>query len=257
MRQRIRELNRFQKAILILLAVIAVLFSVVYIREKSRSGYVYNNTILIRNEENGNKVYSGKISGKEALFTVTPDHTVTFRYGEKDYGVYTAEEDMNLIPAAFKSNPEAKGYTVYRDGTAVFEGCMVWQNGQYRFYTKDGNPARGDLVITYYSEGVERDQYGNVVDRMEPTAFNVLELVEGPDLKHRGIFIGWFGGTLICILTALSILFADELFHLKMAFRIKDAFHAEPSELELLGRYGAWTVLPIVAVVMYVLGLQV
>ena len=66
MRQRIRELNRFQKAILILLAVIAVLFSVVYIREKSRSGYVYNNTILIRNEENGNKVYSGKISGKEA-----------------------------------------------------------------------------------------------------------------------------------------------------------------------------------------------
>ena len=257
MKQRIKGLNRFQKGVLILLAVIVVLFTAVYIWEKGRSGYVYRDTILIRTEENGNTVYAGKIAGEDAVFTVTPDLKVSFRHGAKDYGVYEVTEDPSMIPAKLKGDPEAKGYIVRHDGKVIFEGCITWWNGQYRYYTKDGKETYGFGVVTYTTNGITKDQNGNTVDRMEPTVFNILQLADGPVLQHRGIFLGWFGGTVICLLTALSILFADELFRFTMAFRIRDAYNAEPSALEIMGRYGAWTILPIAAIVMYVLGLQV
>lgn len=61
---------------------------------------------------------------------------------------------------------------------------------------------------------------------------------------------------LLCLVNALSILFADELFRWNLAFRIRDAEWAEPSEWELAGRYIGWTVLAVLALVIFVIGLQ-
>ena len=52
------------------------------------------------------------------------------------------------------------------------------------------------------------------------------------------------------------ILFADELFRWNLAFRIRNAEDAEPSELELAGRYITWTVLPLAALAVFVIGLR-
>ena len=41
-------------------------------------------------------------------------------------------------------------------------------------------------------------------------------------------------------------MFADELFRFNLAFRIRDAGRAEPSEWEIAGRYISWAVLPVV-----------
>ena len=54
----------------------------------------------------------------------------------------------------------------------------------------------------------------------------------------------------------ILILFAEELFRWKMAFRIRNVEDIEPSGLEIAGRYGAWTILLIMALAVYVLGLQ-
>ena len=38
--------------------------------------YEYKNSVLVPHQENGNTVYSGKLKGEQATFTVTEDKTV-------------------------------------------------------------------------------------------------------------------------------------------------------------------------------------
>ena len=60
----------------------------------------------------------------------------------------------------------------------------------------------------------------------------------------------------LCILTAFSILFADELFRWNLALRIQNADRAEPSDWEIAGRYISWTLLPVIAMFVFIEGLR-
>ena len=55
--------------------------------------------------------------------------------------------------------------------------------------------------------------------------------------------------------TAVSILFADELFRLRYVFRIQDVDLIEPTVWELAGRYISWTVITVTVLVVYIMGL--
>ena len=78
----------------------------------------------------------------------------------------------------------------------------------------------------------------------------------GPALTHKGDWLPYLLGVFLCAVTAVTILFADELFRFQLSFRILQAEDAEPTDLELFGRYAGWTVLPIAALVIFALGLQ-
>lgn len=52
------------------------------------------------------------------------------------------------------------------------------------------------------------------------------------------------------------MLFADELFRWNASFLIRNAEDAEPSDWEIAGRYITWTVLPVMAAVIFILGLK-
>ena len=56
---------------------------------------------------------------------------------------------------------------------------------------------------------------------MEPSAGTIYELMNTPELTHKGEGLVWFGGVFICILNILSILFADELFRWNLMFQIQ------------------------------------
>ena len=75
-----------------------LIFAVVYPMTISRVGFEYKDTILVPSQENGGTVYSGKIQGQQARFTVSEDKTVVFQHGNKTYGPYTAKEDPTAIP---------------------------------------------------------------------------------------------------------------------------------------------------------------
>lgn len=72
----------------------------------------------------------------------------------------------------------------------------------------------------------------------------------------RGDWLPYLLGVFLCAVTAVTILFADELFRFQLSFRILQAENAEPTDWELFGRYAGWTVLPIAALVIFALGLQ-
>ena len=65
----------------------------------------------------------------------------------------------------------------------------------------------------------------------------------------------WFGATFLCVLNAVSILFAYELFRFDMSFRIRDPKKAEPSDWQVDKWYISWTALPVVALVGFIAGL--
>ena len=253
--EKFKSLNYYQRGILVLLIAMALVFAVVYSVTISRVGFAYKGAILVPSQENGSTVYSGKIRGQQAHFTVSEDKTVVFQHGEKTYGPYSVNEDPTAIPKDEKMAEYMTGVELRQGEDILFRGG-VWDAGDsYWLYNEDGTLANFGLSYVT-SDGIERDQNGNVIDPVEPSASTILELVNGPELKHKGEWFAWFGAVFICGLNALSILFADELFRWNLAFRIRYADHAEPSDWEIAGRYVGWTVLTIVALVLFIMGLQ-
>ena len=96
--ERLRGLGRYQIALLVCGAVMILVFSVLYPVTTARVGFLYQDTILTPAQEGDATVYSGKIRGKAARFTVHADKSVEFQYGDKIYGPYTVTEDPDACP---------------------------------------------------------------------------------------------------------------------------------------------------------------
>lgn len=78
---RIKALNRYQKAVLIVMGVMILIFTALYFRTISRVGFEYQDTIFVPYQENGSTVYFGKLQGKQSHFTVSEKKTVMFQWG--------------------------------------------------------------------------------------------------------------------------------------------------------------------------------
>ena len=249
--ERIKELNRYQKGILLLLIGMMVIFSVIYSVYSSHSGYLYKNEFLQRSVENGNTRYCGTIDGQECCFTVTSDKAVTFQYGNKTYGPYTAKEDPTAIP----NGKEYMTGVEILDGNEVFFRGGVHGTGNERIlYDENENILFDAMVII--NGGVAMDGNGNIIDQMEPSPFTVLELMSGPELVNKAEWAAYLGGVFLSILTAVYILFADALFRLHLVFRVDNVEAVEPSDWEITRRHIGWTVMTITAFVIYMIGLR-
>ena len=85
--KRIKELNSYQKGLLIFMIAMTLLFAIVYPITISKVGYRYNDAILVPTQEKGKISYTGKIQGKRAQFIVSEGKSVEFWYGDKHYGI--------------------------------------------------------------------------------------------------------------------------------------------------------------------------
>ena len=248
---RIRELNLYQKGLLILLAAMVVIFGVVYSVFSSKVGYLYMDKVFLPSEENGSIVYSSTIKGEESRFIVTPKKEVIFQCGDKVYGPYTAKEDPTAIPKDSAFSEHMTGIEVKNGNEVIFRGgaFRISGNNAHTMLIGENESDVSHNVTTSINDG-------SVVDQMEPSVYVILELMDGPELTQKGQWIAWFCGVFISVMTAVSILYADELFRWNLSFRIRNAESAEPSFGEISGRYIAWTSLTIMALVLYIIGLQ-
>lgn len=253
--KRIKGLNWYQKSILILMLAMALIFAAIYHRTISREGVLYQNAIFVPAEENGVTVYSGKLRGKRAAFTVAADKTVTFRCDDQAYGPYTVKEDPTALPDLEIQLEGMTGAELWEGDTLIFRGGF-WQSGD-SFWLRNADGSMDLGMQTYVVEnGVKKDSDGNIIDPAKPSASDILRLVFDPEITHKGTWLAWFGAVFLSILNAVSILYADELFHWDLSFQIRNAEAAEPSDWELMKRYLGWTVFTIAVLVIYILGLQ-
>ncbi len=253
--ERIKSLNCYQKGILIFMIAMALVFAVVYPLTISKVGFEYKDAIFVPSHEKGSTVYSGKIQGQQAHFTVSEDKTIVFQYGDKTYGPYTAKEDPTAIPKDEEMSEQMTGMEIRQGDEILFRGGIL-EHGEYLWlYNEDGG--LDNFGFSYVTgDGIERDENGNVIDPLEPSASTILTLMNDPELTHKGEWLAWFGAVFICVLNALSILFVDELFRWNLTFQIRNVDNAEPSDWEIAGRYIGWTVMTIAALVIFIAGLQ-
>lgn len=256
MKERIRNLSGYQKAILLAIAAMVLVFSVVYLLTVRRVGYLYQGTILVPTQEDGATVYTGSIRNTAAQFRVT-ENQVTFRYGDTQYGPYTMESDPTAVPSQQDSEEGFVGIEIRDKGKILFRGGVQKLQDHYFFIHSDGS---SDLHNLYYEDAVTGVVYnaetGEVHDRMAPTLRDIYALLTTPPLTHKGEGMAWLAGVVICIVNAATLLFADELFHWKMSFLLRNAEGAEPSDWQLGQRFISWAALGILALVVFVLGLQ-
>ena len=253
--EKIKSLGRYQKIILLFMIGMILVFTLLYSVTMKRVGFAYQNTILIPSQENGITTYSGKIKGKQASFTVSEDKTVYFQYDNKLYGPYTAKEDSSAIPKDHVISEALTGIVLYCKDAVIFRGGVYKTGGSYWLVNTDGNSSN----IQDYPElivGTTTNEYiETTADEMEPSISTILDLMDNPKMTHKGDLTLWFYAVVFCFINTISILFVDELFRFNLAFQIRDADYAEPSDWEIASRYIGWTVLPILALITFIIGL--
>lgn len=252
--KKLKSLDRYQKGVLLFMIVMVLVFTAAYFVITSRKGFAYGDAILIPREENGSTVYSGKIRGNRASFTVSGGKTVEFQYGDKIYGPYIYQEDPAAVPEDSELKDSMIGVELRRGDRILFRGGMLEGDSRW-LYNEDGSP-EGSGFLTVTNTGIMTDENGNIIDPMEPPVSVLLDLLTGPELTNQGNWSMWLLGVFACAVTGFTILFADELFRWKLSFLIQNADGAQPSDWEIMGRYSAWTVLPVLALLLFVLGLQ-
>ena len=247
MLKRLKGLGRYPKAILLLVIVMMLVFTVLYPVTMAREGFAYRDVILTPAQENGDTVYSGTIRGNTVRFTVHADQSVEFQYGDTLYGPYTLKEDPDAVPKDAELSESMTGVELCRGEEVMFRGGVLNTGEHWLLYNADGGLLdSGVLIVTGDAETIE------------PSATKLLQLMmaPGPEMQHKGEWLAWFCGMLLCVGTVVSILFVEELFQLSLSLRIRNAAQAEPSDWEIAGRYITWTVLPVLAMVIFVMGLM-
>lgn len=259
---RIRNLDRYQKGILLVLIAMALIFAAVYAVTVSREGYLYNDQILEAGTENGNTIYRAEVRGEEWCFTITPEKLVTFRCGEKEYGPYSARLDATAVPKDEELADHMTGVEVRKQDEILFRGGIL-SFGEYgakhpnwMLYHEDGTTA-GFEIYAVTGNGTMIDGDGKIIDPMEPSVYTILRLLHGPELTHKGTWGIWLAGLFVSLIAAVSILFAEELFRWNLVFRVRNVDSVEPSDWEIASRYIGWTLMVLIVFVIYMMGLFV
>lgn len=256
--ERIRNLYRYQKVILLILIVMAVIFAALYAVVTSRTGFSYMDKILIPETRDGATVYSGIIGGEKAWFTVSGDKSVTFRHGDRLYGPYTAVEAPDAVPEEDSLSEQMTGIEVRDGDKIIFRGGFVetgYSDGDFILVDEKGSLS-GVSISVHMSDGTVMDGNGNIVDPMAPDVYSLLHLMNGPELTAKGHWGVYFLCLVMSAVTAVSLVYADELFRFGLSFRIRNADTAEPSDWALADRNISWLIATVGIFVVYIIGLR-
>ena len=248
---RLRELDRYPKILLIALLVMTVVFAGVYGVMTSRVGYLHNGEIFVPRQENSLTLYETTVDDQPCVFTVTAD-TVKLVWGQKTYGPYTLREDPTAVPEDI-SFPMT-GIEILDGQRVYFRGGVTDEATDFWLLSEDG---KNEFLMSYtLSDGVEYDMNGNPIDPMKPSPYQIISLLRGPELTHKGDWTVFLISLFCAAATAISILFADELFYLSICFRVENAETAEPSDWYIACRNFSWLLLTIFTGAAFFMGLQ-
>lgn len=224
------ELDRLRKILVIILVVSTVLGVAAFAVLGRQEGVVYEGCFLRVSTDTSagrwNTVYSGKVDGEPISFTVTPERKVIYRKGESSAVSYTIVEDSTAAP---EDGFAQKGIEVRQGETVVFRGAYADFGDSLWFVNEAGN---------------SRD--------LSPVLETAVEVACAPQLTHRGNLEMLAYGLLCTVFGLVQIFFAEALFQLHLAFRIRDPYGVEPSQWELFSRAAGQVAFTVLAVVCYI-----
>ena len=260
--ERLKKMELYRKILLILTVLMVIVFSILYSVILRRTGFLFRGSILIPGEQDGLAVYSGRIRWKAASFAVSEgadagrSYTVTFVLGSETAGPYYVKEDPSAAPKK-ELGSSLTGVEVRLGSEVLFRGGMMRHGGITWLYDENGEIANIGFALdrggeTVYMTGP--DEGGAAVPG--PSTAEILDLLYGEKTSHKGDVTGLFMGISICVLNAVSMLFAEELFRWDMRFTIKNAERAEPTDWVIGIRRFSWALLVITAFASFMIGLR-
>lgn len=245
--------DRLKKILPIVLIVIVAVFSVLYFFIGRQYGVEYGGALYFLHSEGDTTVYSAKVDGQSASFTVQGS-TVTYNWGSTVYGPYTIREDPTAAPGGEWEYLDLTGVEIREADNILFRGGYT--EDLFLFIQENGEPDPDRFHITYSVNGVERDANGNVVDPHEPNLSTIIRFSQLPEADaHRGNLLFWVLGLVCAGLAAVFIRFDDAIFRFNLSFRVKYPEDAEPSDWELLSRIFGWLLFIVLAFVSFIAGL--
>lgn len=234
------RLSFWEKALILALAGMAVFFLILYLILSRMPGVEYCDALLLRHTEGETVTYSGRARGQRVEFQVAEDGAVTYVVDGQARGPYTVVLDQSAAPDDFLTGGEVRlGEEV------IFRGGWLLQEDFLYLEDETGTPQfELSVTVTGEHQALPRD----------PSAAFLIQLVLGPDLRHRGQWQPYALGLLLSLITVPLILYADKLFRRHMYWHIRNPELAEPSDWELFSRKLSWGLFSGMALVLYIIG---
>lgn len=251
MKDKWLELTLPQRILLLLQLGMILLFAILY-GTLGRQQVIWYEDAPLRYAAVGETItYSGRLYGQQAVFTVSPGPVLEYRLGDTLYGPYSILYDDTAVPSE-GDGASCDGLV----GIEVRDGQDVLFRGGYL----------DDFSVLLFDESGElyspikvtaSTTYGGPIVNADPSVYDILRIVAGPELVARGHFDFFVLGVLCCVVCAVLMLFADPLFRLSLVFRIRNVESVEPTDWELCGRWASWVLMAVLALVCFVVGLSV
>lgn len=184
---RWRAIPLFQRVLLVMLAAMPVFFAALYFILNGRLGVEYGGSLLLRSVQGETTLYAGRVDGKEAVFAVSPDGRVTYRFDGGDYGPYIVVEDPGAVPRDHDMADVLTGVEVRRGDEILFRGG--WLDGGISVLIDESGAPVSTFSFSWHAGGKAYGPDGQEMDSShEPSVSFLLTLVLSPVLRHRGTY---------------------------------------------------------------------
>ena len=204
------ERSKLQKAVLISMAAMVVLFGILTLISHVRKGVEFEGGLLRRTETEESVIYNGKVRGEQVEITVRAAGSgnlteVDFRIGNRIQDDCTLE--TGLPPIQAEQLGPVEHIRITKNDSLLFEGGYDPEYGM-GWYDLDGNWDPFTMSVSYSSTA--GDDYW---EHYETDRGTILSFARGPQLVSRGSWELYFAMLLLSALLALDAAFPLVIFH--------------------------------------------
>lgn len=239
------ERTKLQKAILLILLVMAVVFAVLTGVVRTKKGVLFEGGLLSIQQEGDRTVYSGKAEGQKVTVTVYPDgeaQVVEFDVSVLIDHTYRVEYPGGTIVGSRGTYDKIR---VTRNGRILFEGGYNPEAPFSSFCDTNGEP---DLILQTRAYTSTTGFWYNY-ELFPP---DVVRFANGPSTTCRGDWAIYALGVFLSLITAVCAAFPEHLFYWNHFLSVRDP---EPTDFYMDCQRVSWVIITAVALGVYIWGL--
>ena len=238
------ERTKLQKAILLILLVMAVVFAVLTGVVRTKKGVLFEGGLLSIQQEGDRAVYSGKAEGQKVTVTVYPDgeaQVVEFDVRVLIDHTYRVEYPGGTIVGTYGTYDKIR---VTKNGRVLFEGGYNPEAPFSSFCDTNGEP---NLILRTRAYTSTTGFWHNY--ELFPT--DVVRFAHGPSTTCRGDWLIYALGLFLSLITAVAVAFPEHLFHWNHFLSVRDP---EPTDFYMACQRVSWVIVTAVVLGVYIWG---
>ena len=243
------ERTKLQKAILIILLAMAVVFAIITGVVRSHKGITFESGLLYPDRREDCTVWSGRIEAEDVTVTTRSEgalQVVELKVGELIDHTYRVEYPGGVIRSDLGDYRRLRitKTDAYGREELLFDGGCNPGASFAEFCDPEGNP---DLLA-----GTRYVTNAGLWHNYELQPSQVMRLTEGEPLSCRGSWAFYLFVLFCSLIVAADVAFPELFFELKYRMSVQDP---EPTDLYLSIQKAAWVILTVLLLGFYLWGI--